>query len=103
MSDLVGVVYLLHFSEPFYHCRHYIGFCEKYENLDSRFEYHTNGRGSKLLAAITENGITFKLARLWTGTRDQERALKRRHNARLYCPECSAVPRVARGFTDMDL
>lgn len=103
MSDLVGVVYLLHFSEPYKHARHYIGFCERYEGLDSRFTYHANGNGSKLLAAVSAAGITFDLVRLWEGTRNDERALKNCHGAAPYCPVCSGRKRRRLGLKELQL
>lgn len=92
MSVPVGVVYLLHFDKPFKHARHYVGFCEKLSGVDSRLEYHANGRGSKLMAAVSQAGITWSIVRLWKGTRSDERAL---HNAqsKLYCPVCSQPAR----------
>lgn len=87
-----GVIYLLHFDQPYRHAKHYIGFCESESNLDSRFEYHAKGYGSRLLAVLSERGIGFKLVRLWEGTRDDERAFKNLRKATRYCPVCSARP-----------
>lgn len=103
MSGPVGVVYLLHFSEAFKHARHYVGFCEKYENLDSRFDYHSNGNGSKLLAAVSAAGIKFKCVRLWTGTRSDERRIKNGTHSAGYCPECCTRPRPRKPMTLTEL
>ena len=97
----VGVVYLLHFDRPYEHARHYFGFCERYSNLDGRMEYHAKGQGSKLLAAVSAAGINFHIARLWEGTRDDERAFKNGHHTKRYCPMCVANPRARRGLIEI--
>jgi len=92
MTGPVGVVYLVHFAEAFKHARHYTGFCEQQKNLDQRMKYHRQGRGSKLLAAVSAAGIEFKVVRLWVGTRSDERALKNGAHSKRYCPVCNARP-----------
>lgn len=85
-----GLIYLLHLSRPLEHARHYLGFAES--DVKARLERHRSGRGAKMLAAATQNGISYRVARIWRGvTRDQERALKvsvggMKH---LLCPVCS--------------
>lgn len=89
MSEGVpGTIYLLHFERPYRHARHYIGWTKK-NCLNARLDHHRAGSGSRLMAAVSAAGITFTIARLWTGTRNDERALKRKKNApaRL-CPIC---------------
>lgn len=81
------VVYLLHFATPYQHARHYVGWSEQ---LEARLAHHREGRGARLMAAVSEAGIDFTVARLWQGA---DRAFERRlHNAggkaRL-CPICS--------------
>ena len=102
MSGPVGVVYLLCFERPFKHARHYVGFCEKLAGVDSRLEYHANGRGSRLMAAVSDAGIGFDIVRLWKGTRSDERRL---HNcqSRMYCPRCSQSPRTRRDLEEIQL
>lgn len=102
-TNLVGVIYLLHFDEKYEHAQHYVGFCEQYSGLDSRFEYHAKGNGSKLLAAVSAAGIDFKLVRLWEGTRNDERAIKNCRQAMRYCPVCQAKPYRRRGLKEMDV
>jgi hypothetical protein len=41
-----GLVYLLHFSEPYQHARHYTGWTH---DLDARLQLHRAGRGARLL------------------------------------------------------
>lgn len=103
MKNLEGVIYVLHFDRPYEHARHYVGFCESYENLDSRFDYHANGNGSRLMAAVSDAGIGFTLVRLWRGTRNDERAIKNGSHTRKYCPECSEQPRKRRGLVELDI
>ena len=84
-----GVVYLLHFSRPFGHARHYTGWTT---DLPARLAAHEAGRGGKLVAIARAAGITFTLARTRPGTRADERAIKRAGGARRYCPVCTARP-----------
>lgn len=97
-----GVVYLIHFARPLAHARHYLGFCQSYEGVESRLSYHAHGRGSKLLAAVSAAGIPWDIVRIWRGTRDDERALKNANGAGPYCPVCAAAlgrePKVRRGL-----
>lgn len=84
----MGTVYLLHFSQPFSHARHYLGYSGK-GNLNKRLEAHEAGSGSRLTQVIKEAGITFTLARTWKNkTRIFERQLKNRKNAPKLCPIC---------------
>jgi predicted GIY-YIG superfamily endonuclease len=80
-----GVIYLLHFSEPYKHARHYVGFAT---NLDKRLESHARGTGARLLEVITQSGIRFQLARTWQGSRKDERAIKNQKNSPRLCPVC---------------
>ena len=80
-----GTVYLLHFTEPYKHAKHYMGWTE---DLAARLAEHTAGRGARLVAVIIAEGIGFELARTWPGTRLLERTLKRRRMAPRYCPIC---------------
>lgn len=93
MSGPAGVIYLLHFDQPLEHAQHYVGFCERLEGVDSRMQHHQNGRGSKLLKAVTEHGIDFHIVRLWKGTRSDERAIKNGGHSPQFCPRCYDTPR----------
>jgi predicted GIY-YIG superfamily endonuclease len=81
-----GTIYLLHFSEPYKHAAHYIGFTT---DLQSRLDAHANGTGARLLEVITAAGLSFSLARTWNGTRKTERSLKNRKEAPTLCPICN--------------
>jgi predicted GIY-YIG superfamily endonuclease len=79
------MVYLLHFSTPYHHARHYLGTAE---DLDNRLDEHRRGRGARLLTVVAQAGITFELVRTWPGGRDVERRLKRWHSGVRLCPIC---------------
>jgi predicted GIY-YIG superfamily endonuclease len=93
MNRPPGVVYLLCFSAPYRHARHYLGFAT---DLEARLAEHRAGRGARLIQVITAAGIDFTVARRWEGDRNLERRLKNGHNASArLCPfaESGAGPR----------
>jgi predicted GIY-YIG superfamily endonuclease len=80
-------VYLLHFMEPYYHARHYVGGTD---SLARRIREHQQGMGSKLVRAVNKAGIPWVVARVWHGsTWAWERKLHERHETRLFCPYCN--------------
>lgn len=82
----MGCVYLIHFDEPLKHARHYLGYSR---NVVQRFESHIKGRGARLLEVLNEQGITYKVVRVWAGVdRHFERKLKRRKGTPKLCPVC---------------
>jgi predicted GIY-YIG superfamily endonuclease len=83
----IGVVYLVHFTGPYRHARHYTGWTA---DLEGRLAEHQVGRGARLLQIITQAGIGRTLARTWQGTRERERQLKRQGGASRRCPICRA-------------
>ena len=87
-----GYVYLLHFSRPYRHARHYVG---STNDIDSRLAKHRSGNGARLIQVITQAGIDFKLAKLWafdteSEARIFERGLKHRKSTPRFCPICRA-------------
>lgn len=90
MSD---TVYLLHFDDkigdianPRGAAQHYLGYTS---NLDSRLDQHARGRsGAGIVRAFYEAGISFIVARTWTGDRSLERRLKNQKNSPRLCPIC---------------
>jgi predicted GIY-YIG superfamily endonuclease len=86
----LGVVYLLHFDQPYAHARHYTGWTE---DLLDRLDKHARGCGARLMNVICQAGIGFTLVRTCEGTRDTERAIKNLGGAVRYCPLCSPRPR----------
>lgn len=90
MTARIGTVYLLHFTKPFRHARHYLGWTER--DLPARLDEHAAGNGARLLAAVASAGITWHLARTWEGTRARERQLKRQGGLSRSCPLCGVRP-----------
>ena len=84
----VGVIYLLHFDRPYRHARHCTGWTEGSGSLTERLTRHERGDGARLLAVVHAAGITWQLARTWTGPRARERQLKRQGGASRRCPMC---------------
>ena len=81
------MVYLIHFSEKLHHAQHYIGYVEY--DLLQRIALHRASRGARLLAALNERGIDWKVVRVWRGAdRHFERKLKNYKKARCFCPVC---------------
>jgi predicted GIY-YIG superfamily endonuclease len=86
-----GTIYLLHFSEPYKHARHYLGWTSG--PLEHRLAGHAAGRGARLLAVVRSANITWSLARTRPGSRTRERSLKRRGGSSRHCPMCEVTPR----------
>jgi predicted GIY-YIG superfamily endonuclease len=82
-----SVVYLVQFTRPYRHARHYTGWTA---DLESRLAEHQAGRGARLLQVITQAGIEWTLARTWQGTRERERQLRRQGGVSRRCPICRA-------------
>lgn len=98
------MVYLLCFKEKYKHAKHYIGYVSKNSDLDRRMERHRKCQGARLIAVITKAGIGFDVARTWPdASRDFERKLKNRKNAKMLCPICSAKPTVMKPVLVMDI
>lgn len=81
-------IYLIHFDQPFKHARHYIGSALRLE--DRLHDHKTNGaKCARLLVAVNNAGIGWKVARYWRGGRADERRLKNRGGAARLCPICN--------------
>jgi hypothetical protein len=78
-------VYLLHFSQPYRHARHYLGSAA---DLEARIARHRAGAGARLIEVITIAGIGFVVARTWPGGKQEERRLKSQKNGARLCPIC---------------
>jgi predicted GIY-YIG superfamily endonuclease len=85
VEEVSGLVYLIHFEEPYAHARHYLGATF---NLEQRLALHRAGKGAKLLKAVNQRGIAWEVVRTWPGGWELERALKARKNAPKLCPRC---------------
>ena len=90
MTGQLGVIYMLHFHQPYRHARHYVGWTE---DLLDRLDCHATGHGARLIAVIWQAGIGFTLVRICEGTRTTERAIKHDGGAVRYCPACTDRPR----------
>jgi predicted GIY-YIG superfamily endonuclease len=86
MSAPAGVVYLLHFDRPYGHARHYLGWAK---DLDRRLIEHQTGAGARLVQVAINAGVSFELARTWSGSRQLERRLKTLGSRGRVCPICS--------------
>ena len=84
----IGMIYLLHFSRPYRDARHYTGCTESSGSLKARLARHEQGDGARLLEIAHAAGITWQLARTWTGPRSRERQIKRQGGASRRCPLC---------------
>lgn len=88
-----GFVYVLHFTQPVGHARHYVGFTSK-DDVSERLAYHRAGRGSRLIKALIEQGGDFELVKVWKhASRNFERRLKEGGSGARVCPCCTAKPR----------
>lgn len=87
LTNVPGIIYLLHFSRPFKHARHYLGWAGE-GRLEQRLEHHKRGTGAVLLRHVAAAGITWELARTWEGDRFRERSLKAQGGRSRMCPIC---------------
>ncbi|MGH9841982.1 MAG: endonuclease [Blastocatellia bacterium] len=83
-----GTVYLIHLDQPYRHAKHYTGWTH---DLDARLADHAAGHGARLLQVARDAGITWQLARTWSGSRKLERAIKRRKHTPRLCPICAGA------------
>jgi hypothetical protein len=88
---VTGTVYLIHFDRPYKHARHYLGWSA---DPARRWDRHTAGAGSRLMAVIGEAGIGWRVTRVWVGSRAFERRLKQRKESPRLCPVCRPEARV---------
>lgn len=95
----MGYVYLIHWEPPIGNpdnrrgqAAHYLGYTST--SLKKRLQVHKSGQGAKITkAAALLYGRELQLVRHWNnGSRQLERALKRRHCPRYYCPLCNPMP-----------
>lgn len=79
-------VYLCHFTQPYKHAKHYIGYSD---NIADRVYAHQCGTGARLMQVIHVAGIGFFVSKVWEGaSRGFERKLKNRGGAARICPIC---------------
>jgi hypothetical protein len=88
---LAEVNYLLHFTPPYRHARHYLGFTD---DLPRRLRRQATGQGARLVAVALAAGCSFELVWVRLGSRDEERRLKNQKAVpRLVCPVCPGPAR----------
>ena len=83
----VTMIYIIHFDRPYYHARHYVGFCAD-GKLEERLSRHRKGRGSRLMLAVEAAGVTWTVVDTRLGDRNFERLIKRAKNTPRFCPVC---------------
>lgn len=83
------MIYIMHFSRPYYHARHYIG---SSPDPVARVREHLSGRGSPLVRAVVNAGIA---VHAWVirrqGGRRLERHIKNQKHSERFCPLCSST------------
>lgn len=80
------MIYLICLDEKLKHAKHYLGFSN---DPAAREKRHYRGDGARMLRAAREQGITWSVVKVWEGSRSDERRLKRRREAKKYCPRCA--------------
>jgi predicted GIY-YIG superfamily endonuclease len=99
MQQQGSVVYLIHFDQPYYHARHYLGTTN---DLEHRLRQHASGRsagGARLMEVVTQAGISWRVVCTWAGGREEERRLKAWCNSCRLCPICKAERIAEQMFT----
>lgn len=74
-----GIIYILKFEPAFWHAKFYVGWC-KPNGLWNRLRQHRTGNGAHITAAAVSQGHRLVLVADFPGTRDDERAIKKRKN-----------------------
>lgn len=97
-ENVLGVIYLLHFDQPYKHARHYLGWARRPAD---RLRHHANGTGARLTAVLREHGIGWTCVRRWRGTRADELRIKNGSHVPEYCPLCTPKVRIASGLIEM--
>lgn len=83
----MGLIYLIHFSRPLHHARHYLGYTDS-EDISTRLARHRSGSGAKILAHLNSIGIEYEVVRTFSGDRALERRMKVAHKSATLCPLC---------------
>ena len=99
-----AVIYVIHFSRPFKHATHYIGYSAG--TGEDRVERHQRNPGPGLFHALKAAGIQFEVTAVMPGDRTRERQLHRMKAAspsrglRSICPLCRYRIRVGEPLFD---
>lgn len=82
-------VYLLHFDQPLGHQQHYLGITRT-DRLHRRMEEHQRGRGARLTARLSAQGLGFTLTHIIPDASPEiEKRLKQASRFKRLCPLCS--------------
>ena len=84
----MDTVYLLHVTQRYTHADPPLGSAK---NLTARLAVHAHGQGARLLEVVHAAGISWQLARIWEGGREQERKLKKQKSGVRLCPLCKGM------------
>jgi len=66
---------------------HYLG-STGYADPAERLREHLTGAGSLVVKAAQNRGLQPEIVATWSGSKQTERAMKRRHHLAHYCPRC---------------
>lgn len=94
LADQPGRIYLLHFTQPFRHAKHYIGVTSL--TVEARMARHRSSYGAKLLKMLLQDGGDFVVADVWEADSmreafAEERRLKRLGGGARSCSICAAA------------
>ena len=93
MTSQLGVIYMLHFDQPYKHARHYVGWTD---DLLDRLDTHARGHGARLVAVIGTPGS----ASPWSASARAPAASNAPSRTQAeqvrYCPACTPHPRNGR-------
>ena len=88
-------IYLLHFTPPFRHAGHYLGYTSR-DDVQERVAEHLAGRGAVLVKHAVAAGCEVLIAKIWTGVKKKTEKKIKGRGLRVYCPLCSPTPRKPR-------
>lgn len=89
-ASVYGVIYVIHFDRPLQHARHYIGWTRDWVTFKQRMSHHRSGNGAKLMKAVSEAGIEWRVTATYYADRNEERRMKKNHGASRFCDACRA-------------
>lgn len=86
-TGVMGTVYVVHFSRPLAHARHYTGWTGG--DIRARMALHRAGYGGRLMASVQAAGISWSVVHAERGDRWRERQVKNQSSgARRLCWAC---------------
>ena len=85
----IGVIYLLHFDQPYRHAKHYTGWTE---DLLDRLDRHAAGAAPAWSRSSGKPGSASPWSASAKAPARTERAIKNAGGAARYCPACTPQP-----------